>query len=528
MQHSTLKKIIYQRFSLPVLLWAGVALLETLFYFALINALAQQSGFATVLCLAVICVLFTTLAGRFGYLSGVKLAGDLYQGLEQVLRNAKLSWFSLANQAKASSMAAEKILFLMSLPAHQMQTFVYASLFPILISGGVIYAFGWQIGLLVIVSLIIAFALQLVGQRTLQGLEQQRQQLQQQLDEQSLQFVDNLAFWRSVRGMQHAGAGLNALWYNNATLLTKLNRLASIMISLATLSSLLPMLIVAIGLATNGATPLQILLLVLLVARAAAPFETLAIALLSLPSIKTAFAQYQELLNAPHLKQKDVDGNNISQHNVTPNNDKTAVKNNAVLSICKLHYGVLKNINFQINQGERVQIAGASGCGKSTLLELLLRFDDPEQGQILLNDRDIKTLPYRNFMQQFAYVPQEPVLFAGTLAENLRLGNQASDEQLTEILQSLNLGYLLNREQGLNQQIGRNGEKLSGGERQRLCLARALLKNAPILLLDEVTAPLDDSSETAVLDYIKAQHRTVIFTTHKNDSKWESDKVVGL
>ena len=160
----------------------------------------------------------------------------------------------------------------------------------------------------------------------------------------------------------------------------------------------------------------------------------------------------------------------------------------------------LNGFDLHIKPGERVAVVGPSGAGKSTLLALLLRFYDPSQGRITLDDRDVRTLDLAALRSAMGLVAQEPVLFSGSVAENLRYGDPEADiDRLRLAAQDASaLDFIDALPQGFDTPLGPGGVQLSGGQRQRLAIARALLKNPAVLLLDEATSALDAESERLV------------------------------
>ncbi|MBK1759810.1 MAG: ATP-binding cassette domain-containing protein, partial [Escherichia coli] len=162
----------------------------------------------------------------------------------------------------------------------------------------------------------------------------------------------------------------------------------------------------------------------------------------------------------------------------------------------------LKGISLQVNAGEHIAILGRTGCGKSTLLQLLTRAWDPQQGEILLNDSPIASLNEAALRQTISVVPQRVHLFSATLRDNLLLASPgSSDEALSEILRRVGLEKLL-EDAGLNSWLGEGGRQLSGGELRRLAIARALLHDAPLVLLDEPTEGLDATTESQILELL--------------------------
>jgi len=193
---------------------------------------------------------------------------------------------------------------------------------------------------------------------------------------------------------------------------------------------------------------------------------------------------------------------------------------------------VLKGISFAVPRGARVALVGPSGAGKSTTLALIERFYDPTGGSIRLAGHDVRSYPRQQLRAHFGYVEQDAPTLAGTLAENLRLAApDATDADCERVLRSVNLGDVLERSPlGLDAPVGEDGVMLSGGERQRLAIARALLTEAPILLLDESTSSLDGVNEQRMREAIDAAaaDRTLVVIAHRLSTVVDSDLIVVL
>ena len=192
----------------------------------------------------------------------------------------------------------------------------------------------------------------------------------------------------------------------------------------------------------------------------------------------------------------------------------------------------LSGINLTVKPGETVAIVGRSGAGKSTFIQLLQRFYDPEQGEILLDGIDIKKMNRLEFRKSIAVVPQDPVIFATTVMENIRFGKpDASDE---EIYKASKLAAAHQFVSGLPQKyqtfLGERGVMLSGGQKQRIAIARAILRDAPVLLLDEATSALDAENESSVqkaFDHI-SKDRTTIVVAHRLATVKKADRIIVL
>ncbi|MGE0971206.1 heme ABC transporter ATP-binding protein/permease CydC [Klebsiella sp. WOUb02] len=177
----------------------------------------------------------------------------------------------------------------------------------------------------------------------------------------------------------------------------------------------------------------------------------------------------------------------------------------------------LENVSLQVAAGEHIAILGRTGCGKSTLLQLLTRAWDPARGEILLNDLPLMQLNETTLRRAMSVVPQRVHLFSATLRDNLLLAApQASDAHLANVLERVGLGKLLD-DGGLNAWLGEGGRQLSGGELRRLAIARALLHDAPLMLLDEPTEGLDATTESQILDLLAEvmKEKTVLMVTHR-------------
>jgi ATP-binding cassette, subfamily B, bacterial MsbA len=193
---------------------------------------------------------------------------------------------------------------------------------------------------------------------------------------------------------------------------------------------------------------------------------------------------------------------------------------------------VLHNVNFEILPGETAALVGPTGAGKSTLIQLLHRFFDPDQGCVKLDGHDIRQLDLKNFLEQIALVPQETLLFGGSIRENILYGKlDATEEEVVEAAKSANAHeFILKQENGYDTLVGEKGVKLSGGERQRIAIARALLKNPRILVLDEATSALDNRSEALIQEAMERlmAGRTTLVIAHRLSTVRNVDKIIVL
>jgi len=193
---------------------------------------------------------------------------------------------------------------------------------------------------------------------------------------------------------------------------------------------------------------------------------------------------------------------------------------------------ILDNINLKIEKGKTVALVGSSGAGKSTLADLVPRFHDVTSGELRIDGVNIKEYTLHSLRSQMSIVTQEPILFNDTIANNISLGKPDATEE--EIIQAAKIAnahdFIIRKEEGYQTNIGDRGTKLSGGERQRVTIARALLKNPPILILDEATSSLDTESERLVQDAINhmMQNRTSIVIAHRLSTIRHADEIIVL
>ncbi len=192
----------------------------------------------------------------------------------------------------------------------------------------------------------------------------------------------------------------------------------------------------------------------------------------------------------------------------------------------------LENISLDVEFGRTIALVGHSGGGKSTLLNMLLRFYDPIDGKILLDNTDITNLPIAHLREHISFVDQETTLFDDTIRANIAYGRlDASDEEIIQAAKKASAhDFILELSEGYDSQVGQRGNKLSGGQRQRIALARAFLRNTPILLLDEATSALDSISERNIQNALKAlmQNRTTFVIAHRLSTVINADLICVL
>lgn len=254
------------------------------------------------------------------------------------------------------------------------------------------------------------------------------------------------------------------------------------------------------------------------------PIKALSTAFYNMQKGAAALDRIQELMDVENTIQEMPDAKAVKAFN-----------NSITLRNVSFSYGnkeVLRNINLTIEKGKTIALVGASGAGKSTLADLIPRFHDVTSGEILLDGINIKEYKLYDLRKLIGMVSQEPILFNDTIYSNITLGTGgATKEQVEEAAKVANAhNFIVKKKDGYQTEAGDRGSRLSGGERQRVTIARAILKNPPILILDEATSSLDTESERIVQDAINhlMQNRTCIVIAHRLSTVQHADEIIVL
>ena len=276
----------------------------------------------------------------------------------------------------------------------------------------------------------------------------------------------------------------------------------------------------AMLLASSGVDFMVLLMFLLIVSRVYSPILALVSQLPNLLNLSTKTARIKAVMDEPEAKGSapaDVSGHSLSFQNV------------------RFGYGdeeILHGISFDAQEGKVTALVGPSGSGKSTCAQLAAKFWEPDSGSILCSGKDIAGFSEESWLAHVSIVFQDVILFDDTVANNIRIGREgASDEEVAEAARTAHcLEFIEKLPQGLDTMLGENGASLSGGERQRLSIARALLKDAPVVLLDEATASLDPENETLIQRAVGTlcAGKTVVVIAHRMRTVANADKIVVL
>jgi ATP-binding cassette subfamily B protein/subfamily B ATP-binding cassette protein MsbA len=193
---------------------------------------------------------------------------------------------------------------------------------------------------------------------------------------------------------------------------------------------------------------------------------------------------------------------------------------------------VLKDISFKLKPGETLALVGATGVGKTTIASLIPRFYDPDEGEILVDGQDIRRLTLNSLRRQISLVSQDVFLFNGTVLDNILYGSPgACEEEVIAAAKAANAhDFIMGLENGYETRIGERGVKLSGGQKQRISIARAILKDAPILILDEATSAVDTQTERLIQEALNKlkENKTAIVIAHRLSTIQDADQILVL
>ncbi len=254
------------------------------------------------------------------------------------------------------------------------------------------------------------------------------------------------------------------------------------------------------------------------------PAKNISTAFFNIQRGAAALVRVEEVLKAPVVVDDNVNGKQLHSFN-----DRIEFRN---VSFAYSDAIILDGIDLTIEKGKTIALVGSSGSGKSTLADLVPRFHDITGGEVLIDGVNIKDYSLHSVRSLMSIVTQEPILFNDSIANNIRLGKEgASEEEIMDAAVVANAhNFIIQKEKGYHTNIGDRGSKLSGGERQRLTIARAVVKNPPLLILDEATSSLDTESERLVQDAINnmMKNRTSIVIAHRLSTIRHADEIIVL
>jgi len=459
-----------------------------------------------------------------GFRVGTTLLRGMYHRLGDHLARLPIGWYSAGRVGEVSVLASRGVLQAMSVIAHLLAPFISACVTPLTIVV-VMLAFNWQMGLAALVAAPIVAAIQVWTGRSMAADDAERAERDH---EATGRVIEYLQAQPVLRAGGRTGERFHLLddslqELQRASRRSTLSALPGVVgLTLVVQAMFTVLLVLGTYLALGGNIgAAEVLAILVLAARCADPLLSLSDIGGRLRSTRSVLAGLDAVLRTEPLPE--------APEPIRPVGHALEFE-----SVAFQHGGrtVIDNLSLSVPEGQRLAVVGPSGAGKSTLLQLLARFYDVDAGVVRVGGVDVRAIDTKELMAQIAIVFQDVYLFDGTIEENVRLGRPDADEaevraaataaRLDEVIERLPGGWETN--------VGEGGALLSGGERQRISIARALLKNAPIVLLDEVTSALDPVNEAAVHEGIERlmTGRTVVLVAHRLRTIQRADRIVFL
>ncbi|WP_219136133.1 ABC transporter ATP-binding protein [Janthinobacterium sp. UMAB-60] len=466
--------------------------------------------------------------------AGVRVGVTVLQGARQRLGDhvARLpvGWFTPDNTAKLGHVITQGMMNVAQLPAHVLTPVICGAVTPLVLVAA-LFALHWQLGVMALLALpLLAGALRLtahLGQRADDAYHRHFAQTSQRLVEfaqaQSVLRAfsgDGTRFLRqAIDGQRHAGSRLIYL----SALSSVLNAWAVQAIFAALLAAAALWLQGLLGAAAAAGDAISVIVALLLVVRFVDPLQEV--------------ASYGEVLRGargPLDAARDIFAVQPLPEAPAPQapRDGAVELRGVAFRYAQDQPDILTDINLQIAPGSMTALIGASGSGKTTLVRLIARFFDASQGSVLVGGVDVCDMSSEQLAGQISQIFQDSYLFHGSIGDNIRIGKpDATDAEVLDAARQAGVAEIIARlPQGLDTPVGEGGARLSGGERQRIAIARALIKDAPILLVDEATAALDAENQAAIAEALARLRgkRTVIVIAHQLSTVAMADQIVVL
>ncbi|HEX6358127.1 ABC transporter ATP-binding protein [Actinophytocola sp.] len=459
-----------------------------------------------------------------GFRVGTTLLRGVYHRLGDHLARLPIGWYSAGRVGEVSVLASRGVLQAMSVLAHLLAPFISACVTPLTIVV-VLLAVNWQMGLAALVAVPIVAAIQTWTARSTAAVDAERAERDQDATGRVIEYLQAQpvlrAGGRTVERFRLLDDSLKEV--QRASRRSTLAALPGVVgLTLAVQAMFTAVLVLGAYLALDGQIGVaEVLTILVLAARCADPVLSLAEVGGSLRGASAELARLDTVLRTEPLPE--------------PHDPVDPERHDLEFDSVVFSHGdraVLDDVSLSVPEGQRLAVVGPSGAGKSTLLQLLARFYDVHAGAVRVGGVDVRAIDTEMLMARIAIVFQDVHLFDGTIEANVRLGRpDATETEVQAAMTAARLDEVIERlPDGLATNVGEGGTLLSGGERQRVSIARALLKNAPIVLLDEVTSALDPINEAAVHDGIERlmAGRTVVLVAHRLRTVRRADRVVFL
>ena len=464
---------------------------------------------------------------KAGIAVGIAVLRTGRHALGEHVGSLPIGWFTPANTARLNHLASQGMMELAQLPAHVFTPLLGGVITPLVVLVA-LFALDVQLGLIALIALPLLVAVFLLTTRLNQHADQTFHQHAAGTSQRMVEFAQAQSVLRAFNGEQGGTRFLEqAIAQQQAS--------GRQLIRLTALASGLNVWAVQACFAT--------LLLVAAQHLGGADRESLIAALVTLVLINRFIdplldvAGYSDVLRGARAQLATLQ--TMFDYPAQPQPATPAIPLDGSVELRGVHFGydpahpqVLKGVDLAVAPGSMTALVGASGSGKSTVLRLIARFFDVGEGAVLVGGVDVRAMSGETLASHISQIFQDAYLFQGTIADNIRIGKpEASDAELLHAAHQAGVSEIVERlPLGLDTQVGEGGARLSGGERQRIAIARALLKDAPILLVDEATAALDAENQAAITETLARLRgkRTLIVIAHQLSTVAMADQIVVL
>lgn len=468
--------------------------------------------------------------------AGIRVGIAVLQGgrhrLGDHVARLPVGWFSAQNTARLSHVASQGMMEMAQLPAHVFTPLITGVVTPLVILVA-LFALNVQMGLIALVTLPILFGVFVLTAHLGQRADQSFQHNAALTSQRMVEFAQAQSVLRAFNGEDGGTQFLEqaiARQQQSAKRLIHVSAMSVVFNAWAVQAGFAALLVAAtlslgeqVGANLQAGSVIAVIVSLLLVSRFIDPLLEV--------------AGYSEVLRGARGQLEAVRGIFAVQPLPQPAAPQAPVDGSVELRNVSFRYAedqpeVLRDISLRIEPGSMTALVGASGSGKTTLVRLIARFFDVTQGSVILGGVDVRQMSSEQLAGQISQIFQDAYLFQGSIADNIRIGKpDANDAQVLEAARQAGVIEIIERlPQGLETAVGEGGARLSGGERQRISIARALIKDAPILLVDEATAALDAENQAAIADALARLRgtRTLIVIAHQLSTVAMADQIVVL
>lgn len=470
------------------------------------------------------CAVLRYLSDVSGFRAGAALSRGLHHRLGDHLARLPLGWFTPRRVGDVSVLASRSVLQVMAVPAHRLQPLIGACLTPLTVVA-VMLCYDWRMGVAALAAVPVVAATLIWTGRATAAQDAERARRGDDAAGRVIEYVRAQPVLR-VGGRTTEGFRLlddALLQQRRAVRRSALSALPGVLgLSFAVQAVFTALLVLGAALALGGRIgPGEVLAMLVLTARCVDPLLSLSDLSGQMRASRGELERLDAVLRDEPLPE--------------PHRPVTPVGSGLAFESVVFRRGgrtVLDELSLTVPEGQCLAVVGPSGAGKSTLLQLLARFHDVDAGAVRVGGADVRDIGTADLMSRVSIVFQNVYLFEGTIEENVRLGRpEATDAEVRAAAAAARLDEVVARlPQGWSTTVGEGGAVLSGGERQRVSIARALLKDAPVVLLDEATSALDPENEQAVQEGLDRllKERTVVMVAHRLRTVRQADRIAFL